>query len=108
MRARPVRSLSGRSRSCPGRSNAIARRVAETLGWHLLDSGALYRLVAVAASKQGLPLDSANPLADLAMGLNVTFGSDDDGNEAIWLVNENVTSLVRTYEGGAGALKVAA
>ena len=101
----PVVTIDGPSGSGKG---TIARRVAETLGWHLLDSGALYRLVAVAASKQGLPLDSANPLADLAMGLNVTFGSDDDGNEAIWLDNENVTSLVRTEDCGAGASKVAA
>ena len=101
----PAVTIDGPSGSGKG---TIARRVAETLGWHLLDSGALYRLVAVAASKQGLPLDSANPLADLAMGLNVTFGSDDDGNEAIWLDNENVTSLVRTEDCGAGASKVAA
>jgi cytidylate kinase len=101
----PVIAIDGPSGSGKG---TIARRVAQQLGWHLLDSGALYRLVAVAAGKQGLALDSASELADLARHMKVAFGSDGDGNEAIWLDNEDVTRSVRTEDCGAGASKVAA
>jgi cytidylate kinase len=101
----PVIAIDGPSGSGKG---TIARRVAQQLGWHLLDSGALYRLVAVAAGKRGLALDSAGELADLARHMKVAFGSDGDGNEAIWLDNEDVTRSVRTEECGAGASRVAA
>jgi cytidylate kinase len=101
----PVIAIDGPSGSGKG---TIARRVALQLGWHLLDSGALYRLVAVAAGKRGLALDSAGELADLARHMKVAFGSDGDGNEAIWLDNEDVTRSVRTEECGAGASRVAA
>jgi cytidylate kinase len=86
----------------------IARRVAEHLGWHLLDSGALYRLVALAARKKGISLDDARRLASLASTLDVRFGSDDTGKEQIWLENEDVTNEVRTEQCGAGASAVAA
>jgi cytidylate kinase len=101
----PVIAIDGPSGSGKG---TIARRVAQQLGWHLLDSGALYRLVAVAAAKQGLTLDSASALAELALGMNVAFGSDKDGNEVILLDDENVTASVRTEDCGAGASRVAA
>ena len=101
----PVIAIDGPSGSGKG---TIARRVANALGWHLLDSGALYRLVAVAAGKQGLALDSGQELADLARNLAVRFGSDGSGGERIWLQNEDVTGLVRTEECGAGASQVAA
>ncbi len=52
----PVIAIDGPSGSGKG---TIARRVAEALGWHLLDSGALYRLVALAAIKQGVSLAAA-------------------------------------------------
>jgi len=86
----------------------IARRVAEELGWHLLDSGALYRLVALAAQKKGVALDDAGALSALASELDVRFGSDDAGGEQIWLEDEDVTGEVRTEESGAGASAVAA
>jgi cytidylate kinase len=82
--------------------------VAQSLGWHLLDSGALYRLVALAARRQGISLGSAAELADLARGLDVCFGSDDAGDECILLNNEDVTAQLRTEECGAGASIVAA
>ena len=100
----PVIAIDGPSGSGKG---TIARRVAQQLGWHLLDSGALYRLGAVAAGEQGLALDSASALAELARGMNVAFGSDNDGNEVILLDDENVTASVRTEDCGAGASKVA-
>ena len=86
----------------------IARQVADQLGWHLLDSGALYRLVALAAQKKDIPLDAAAALSSLAAKLDVRFCSDDAGDEQIWLDDQDVTSEVRTEECGAGASAVAA
>jgi cytidylate kinase len=86
----------------------IARRVAEALGYHLLDSGALYRLTAFAAQYQGVALDDTAALADIARNLDVTFGSDADGNEQILLEGEDVSFDIRTEEAGAGASQVAA
>jgi len=101
----PVIAIDGPSGSGKG---TIARRVAEDLGWHLLDSGALYRLVALAASREGVALDDTEGLAALAGSLDVRFGSAADGDEQIWLEGELVTDAIRTEEAGAGASTVAA
>ncbi len=100
----PVIAIDGPSGSGKG---TIAHRVASALGWHLLDSGALYRLVALAARKAGVPLDDADRLAALASALEVRFDSNQDGSEGIWLDGEDVTNEVRTEESGAGASAVA-
>jgi len=86
----------------------IARRVASALGYHLLDSGALYRLTALSAAKTGISLDDAAGLAALARGLDVRFDSNDAGEERIWLDGEDVSLKIRTEETGAGASTVAA
>jgi cytidylate kinase len=86
----------------------IARRLANALGWHLLDSGALYRLVALAARQRGVLLNDVSGLAALASGLEVRFGTDEKGEERIWLEGQNVTTQVRAEECGIGASAVAA
>ena len=86
----------------------IARLVAEELGYALLDSGALYRLVALAAGKRGVALDDAARLAEVARNLDVTFGTSDDGDESILLDGREVAVELRTEEAGAGASAVAA
>jgi len=101
----PVIAIDGPSGSGKG---TIARNVANTLGWHLLDSGALYRLVALAADQKGLPLDDVDELASLAAMMDVRFGSDELGEEQIWLEGHDVTAALRTEERGAGASAVAA
>jgi cytidylate kinase len=100
----PVIAIDGPSGSGKG---TIARRVAGALGYHLLDSGALYRLVALSAQKSGVSLENGAKLAHLAFELDVRFDSDEDGEEQIWLGDENVTGEIRTEEAGAGASAVA-
>ena len=101
----PVIAIDGPSGSGKG---TIARQVAAALGWHLLDSGALYRLTALAASRAGISLDDREGLATLAETLDVRFGSDAEGEELIWLDGELVSAELRTEEAGKGASTVAA
>jgi len=100
----PVITIDGPVGSGKG---TIARRVATALGWHLLDSGALYRLVALSAARAGVALDDAQGLAELALGLDVRFDSNEDESERIVLAGEDVTRELRTEETGAGASTVA-
>lgn len=100
----PVLALDGPSGSGKG---TIARKVAQALGWHLLDSGALYRLLGLAAVRAGIPLDAEAEIAELAGRLAIRFGADGDGGERIWLNEEDVTLDIRTEEGGRSASAVA-
>ncbi len=101
----PVIAIDGPSGSGKG---TIARQVAASLGWHLLDSGALYRLLALAAHRRDIALDDAGALAGLAAELDVQFDTDASGGELIWLDGEPVSSELRTEEAGKGASTVAA
>jgi cytidylate kinase len=101
----PVITIDGPSGSGKG---TIARRVAETLGWHLLDSGALYRLTALAADASGNSSASEDELASIAASLDVCFSSSDSGDESIRLAGEEVAGQIRTEECGKMASKVAA
>jgi len=101
----PILTIDGPSGSGKG---TIARRVADHLGWRLLDSGALYRLVAHAGLKQGTPRDAEADFAQIAAHLNVVFGSGAQGEEQIWLNGEEVSGAIRTEQAGEGASKVAA
>jgi len=100
----PVVAIDGPSGSGKG---TIARRVATSLGWHLLDSGALYRLVGLDATRKGIALDDEAALAVLARNLDVQFASDAAGDEQIALNGEDVTAAVRSEEAGIGASAVA-
>ncbi|HEY8520988.1 MAG TPA: (d)CMP kinase [Gammaproteobacteria bacterium] len=100
----PVITIDGPTGSGKG---TISRALAVRLGWHLLDSGALYRLVALEAQRRGVPLDDGTRLAAIAEGLDVTFG-DPSGEERVLLAGEDVTAALRTEECGAGASQVAA
>ncbi|MEK6663344.1 MAG: bifunctional 3-phosphoshikimate 1-carboxyvinyltransferase/cytidylate kinase [Pseudomonadota bacterium] len=95
-----VIAIDGPSASGKG---TVAQRVAEQLGFHYLDSGALYRLVALAAGKDGIAFDDEARLAELAANLDVRFEGGD-----IFLKNESVTDLIRAEDIGNGASKVAA
>jgi cytidylate kinase len=77
------------------------------LGFHLLDSGALYRLTAIAAQNSGIELNDAAAVAEIASGLDIRFDSNADGSERIWLDNNDVTLQVRKESTGTGASLVA-
>ena len=100
----PVITIDGPSGSGKG---TIARRVADRLGWHLLDSGALYRLVAVDAQKRGVAFTDVAALAQLAAELDVQFLATEDGDELIMLAGEDVTAEIRSEDAGIGASSVA-
>jgi cytidylate kinase len=82
--------------------------VATALGLHLLDSGALYRLVALAGAGQGVAPDDAEGHAAVARQLDVEFGMDEEGEERILLAGADVTRQIRTEAAGAEASRVAA
>jgi cytidylate kinase len=85
----------------------ISRMVAARLRWHLLDSGALYRLVALAGQKLDLERDDIAGHAAAARSLDAAFGAVQD-EERIWLEGQDVTAQIRTAEAGVGASRVAA
>ena len=96
----PVIAIDGPSASGKG---TVAAKVAEALGFHYLDSGALYRLATLAALRQGADLDDEEALARLACDMSVAFR---DGR--IWLDGRDVTEELRTEDVSAAASKVAA
>ena len=82
-------------------------RLAEKLGWHFLDSGALYRLVAVAAMDLGIGADDEVALGRVADGLDVNFGISDDGM-VILLDGNYITGRLRSEGVSVFASKIAA
>jgi CMP/dCMP kinase len=86
----------------------ISRAVAAALGWALLDSGALYRLVALAGRRSAVELDDGPALAELATSLHMRFGATPAGGEIVWLGQDDVTRDIRTEAAGADASRVAA
>ncbi|MDP2560337.1 (d)CMP kinase [Psychrobium sp. 1_MG-2023] len=87
----------------------IARLLADKLGWHLLDSGAIYRVLALAAIHHNVALDNEDALTPLAGHLDVRFVSDSEsGVIKVILEGEDVTREIRNEKVGNSASKVAA
>ncbi len=101
----PVLAIDGPAGSGKG---TVSRQVATALGWHLLDSGALYRLVALDALRAGVALDGEPALAARAAQLPVRFDSDASGEGRVWLDGEEVTAAIRGEAVSEGASRVAA
>ncbi|MBR9869671.1 MAG: (d)CMP kinase [Gammaproteobacteria bacterium] len=86
----------------------ITQMLARKLGWHLLDSGALYRLTALAAMRQGVSLEDETGLVTVAATLDVEFEPGEVGQPVrVLLAGEEVTSEIRTEACGNNASKVA-
>ncbi len=101
----PVITLDGPGGSGKG---TISQRLAQTLGWHFLDSGALYRLVALAARRQKVALNDEATLAKLALQLDVRFIPAPQAELRILLGDEDVTTVLRSEECGNEASQAAA
>ena len=100
----PVIAVDGPGGSGKG---TITTRLADHLGWYFLDSGALYRLTALAVIKNHVPLDDEVALGELAANLDIRF--ETSGTEATaWLDGENVTDSLRYEDTGVLASKIAA
>ncbi|CAH9054822.1 MULTISPECIES: (d)CMP kinase [Pseudoalteromonas] len=102
----PVITVDGPSGSGKG---TVCRLLAEKLGWDVLDSGAIYRVLSLAALHHQIALDNEEALVPLAANLDVQFLIDSDTNAGkIILEGEDVTITIRNEEVGAAASKVAA
>jgi cytidylate kinase len=101
----PVVTVDGPGGSGKG---TITQMLAKKLGWHLLDSGALYRLTALAATRQGVALDDPSQLIGVAASLNVAFEPTPPGEPVkVLLAGDDVTAEIRTEVCGDNASKVA-
>ena len=102
--AAPVICIDGPSGAGKG---TLSQRLATDLGWHLLDSGALYRVVGFAGRLAAVSLEDSDAVAGIARSLNVDF-RPTEGGVSVWLAGEDVTAHLRTEEGGRDASTVAA
>ena len=102
--AAPVICIDGPSGAGKG---TLSQRLATDLGWHLLDSGALYRVVGFAGRLAAVSLEDSDAVAGIARSLDVDF-RPTDGGVSVWLSGEDVTAHLRTEEGGRDASTVAA
>jgi len=101
----PVVTIDGPSGSGKG---TVSRLVAKELDWHYLDSGALYRVLALAAQNHGIALDDADALGTLAAHLDVQFCiAEDPADDRVELEGENVTAALRTEACGNAASQIA-
>jgi cytidylate kinase len=99
----PVITIDGPSGSGKG---TIASHVAESLGFSLLDSGALYRVLGIACDRYGVDLSIPSAVANLARELDIHFGISGEGS--VWLDGEDVSLAIRTDLGSDLASKVGA
>ena len=100
----PVITIDGPSGSGKG---TISLNVADALNWHMLDSGSLYRLTALAATLDQVAMDDEVQLAQIAQQLDVHF-RPEDRNVCVLLRGEVVTEAIRAEDVGMNASKIAA
>ena len=85
----------------------ISRLLASELGWHWLDSGAIYRVLAYAALQENIELDDTQALTDLAEKLDIVFQSNPEGEPAAFLEGVDVSRDLRSESCGNAASRVA-
>src|SRR3954453_12128008 len=102
----PVLTIDGPSGSGKG---TISRAVADALGWHLLDSGAIYRAVGFAAGEEGIDLSDAEAVTRCAETTKIGFRDPKNGGETRVIVNgHDATDEIRTETCGAATSAIAA
>ena len=101
----PVITVDGPSGAGKG---TISHMLAEHLGWHLLDSGALYRVTGQACLIESVSWSDHLAVIEIARHLEVSFSSAENGEILVAYKGLDVSSAIRTEEGGRGASKVAA
>lgn len=99
----PVLAIDGPGGAGKG---TVSRLLAARLGWNYLDSGALYRILALAATRHGVDLNDEPKVAELAADLDIQFGTGSD--ESVWLDGVEISAAIRHEEAGAMASVVAA
>jgi cytidylate kinase len=100
----PVLTIDGPSGSGKG---TIAQALARRLGWHRLDSGALYRSVGLAAGRRGVAFDDPEQLAAMTAGLQLEFSTVGDA-EVVLLDGQDISAAIRSEAAGRAASEVAA
>jgi cytidylate kinase len=103
MYSEPIITVDGPSGAGKG---TISVLLAKKLGWHFLDSGAIYRVLAIASIHHQIPADDEAGLLPLASGLDVNFETSEFGTRTI-LEGEDVSDAIRTEEVGAVASQIA-
>lgn len=99
----PILTIDGPSGSGKG---TVARSVARTLGWHFLDSGAIYRSLAVAVMRAGIDFDAVDEITAIAAEMDLVFTADEPPK--VLLQGENIADQIGLETTGAAASKVAA
>lgn len=100
----PVITLDGPSGTGKG---TLCHLLAKHLHWNMLDSGAIYRVLAYAARQKGIDAHEIVKLTDLARSLNLRFDSSDENESQVILDNENIYQQTRTEQCGQDASKIA-
>lgn len=100
----PVITIDGPGGSGKG---TVGQRLAQELGWNFLDSGALYRILALAVQSQGISMEQESDLATLAMKLDVSFKLDPNREHHVLLNGAEVDEELRTEACGAVASQIA-
>ena len=101
----PVITVDGPSGAGKG---TISHMLADTLGWHFLDSGALYRVTGQACLMEGVSWDDHPAVTEVARHVDVSFSAAEDGEILVACKGIDVSREIRTEEGGRGASTVAA
>ena len=102
--SRPVLAIDGPSGAGKG---TVCQLVAQELGWSLLDSGALYRILGLAAIRAGIDFDNGDSLGQLVHKLSISFEPGSSDELQVLLAGENVTREIRTETAGDSASQVA-